>query len=172
MSKRWTYSGDMNLENGGTFFHIAPDDFANGYCDAVRVTPCSDGGGQENAWWVEALTLLIPDSHAEMQSVLSVCGWRVDSCDGPHKGAIVDHCGDVVAKKGTAAFRRVVAEACLTYGKYDPMNCYPEASSVAVQIGKEAEGGGRNERVKPDVMLRRNASLERFLRNFMRRAWP
>ena len=53
---RWHYFGDVNLEEGGTFYTL--DEFAH----AVRVTPVSDAGGQDNAWWVERGSIHIPDN--------------------------------------------------------------------------------------------------------------
>jgi hypothetical protein len=53
------YSGDLNIEHGGFFYTL--DNFDRGYVDAVRVTPCSDAGGPDNVFWIECLSVLIPE---------------------------------------------------------------------------------------------------------------
>lgn len=154
MAKFW-YSGDVNVEHGGTWFAINKKDWDDyGYCSAVRVTPCSDAGAQENAWWIEELTVIKPENDQKLKSVLDTCGWLVYSETGD---IISSHNGDIVAKKGTAAFRRVVAEACVGYGKYDVSN------SETVQIGKDADSDDL-EQVEPDTVLRANSSLERYVK--------
>lgn len=151
---RIVYSGDINVEHGGVWFKIDPRDWDEyGYCSAVRVTPCSDAGLQENAWWIEELTIIKPRSETELSGILNTCGWMIYTESGD---IIASGNGEVLAKKGTAAFRRIVAEATLGYGLYDV------TGSETVQIGREADGSG--ERVTPDTVLRSNASLERYVR--------
>ena len=150
MANRWRYSGDVNLEQGGVFYNLAG--WSNGYADAVRVTPCSDGGGQDNAFWVEALTVIIPESELDRRwgDVLRSCGW-------------VELPGDTLAQRKSA-----FVEAAVGYGLYDPANCYPESQSEVVQIGVVADHCGlRSEVVKPTVILRGNASLRRFVDRFI-----
>ena len=148
------YSGDVNLEHGGTYFKIDPRDWDEyGYCSAVRVQPCSDAGAQSNAWWIESFTVLNPKGD-DLKSILSFCGWSI-----AENGAIMDsYSGDIVAKAGTQAFRHCVAEACVGYGKYD------KDFSEVVQIGKISEFDSDREHVNPDRILRSNASLERYVR--------
>lgn len=150
---RIVYIGDINVEHGGTWFKIDPRDWdEHGYCSAVRVTPCSDAGLQENAWWIEELTVLNPDGD-DMKRVLSCSGWSID----PDDGSIISCSGNVVARKGTAAFRQALAEACVSYGKYDVEH------SITVQIGKEPEDSSECP-AHADRVLRANASLERYVR--------
>jgi hypothetical protein len=121
------------------------------------VTPCSDGGAQDNAWWVEELTVLKPEKDSELKSILETCGWFID----PETGDIVStYRGDTVAKKGTAAFRWAIAESCVGYGRYDIIN------SETVQIGKKTTGKRPYwEQAEPSIILRANSSLERYVRN-------
>jgi hypothetical protein len=53
--KVWHYSGDVDIAYGGMFYSM--DDIAQGYANAVRVTPCADAGGPDNMWWVERITI-------------------------------------------------------------------------------------------------------------------
>jgi hypothetical protein len=155
---KFKYSGDINVEHGGVWYKLNRKDWDSyGYCSAIRVTPCSDGGAQDNAWWVEELTVLKPEKESELKSILETCGWFID----PETGDIVStYRADTVAKKGTAAFRWAIADSCVGYGRYDIIN------SETVQIGKKPEGKRPYwEQAEPSIILRANSSLERYVRN-------
>jgi hypothetical protein len=159
---KFKYSGDINVEHGGTWYKLNRKEWDSyGYCSAIRVTPCSDGGAQENAWWIEELTVIKPEKDSELKSILDTCGWIIDSESGD---IVSTYRADTVAKKGTAAFRWAIAESCVGYGKYDIIN------SETVQIGKKAEFNGyRHEHAEPSTVLRANTSLERYIRkNWLR----
>lgn len=99
------YFGDINIEYGGTYYD--PETL-----DAVRVTPCSDAGAADNCYWVEELTIIIPQDTA---SVLACAGYTQEQ--------IAEH-------------PNLLIEACLCYGSYDQHSC------VVVQIGyKQSEYG-------------------------------
>ena len=152
---RWDYSGDVNLECGGTFFRQGADWQRYGYVDAVRVTPCSDAGGQDNAFWVERLTINRPDSMAEIRDVLSIYSYTIEG----ESGDIVEpHSGETIAIANSPAFDRVLIEACLSYGRYD--KDYGET----IQIGKRADEYHSGDVVKPDLILRGNCKLENYVR--------
>lgn len=155
--KRFKYCGDINIEHGGYFYSAA--EWKHGYAEAVRVVPCSDAGAQDNCYWIEELTVLIPDSNEKLLDVLKVCGWSVDG-----NGNIYDsHSNTDIADRGTAAYRAAVIDACIAHGAYD------QDSSTCVSIGKpDPEYRGR-EPIEPDTVLRANTSLERYVRrNYLR----
>lgn len=149
----YRYSGDVDLCNGGTFFLVnAKDREDYGFRSAVRVTPCSDAGAQDNAWWVEELTVIKPRNDQELKSVLDVCGWRIGE-----DGNLWDYSCAPFAKKGTASFRNAIQEARVSYGLYDIDR------SITVQIGKTSEFHS-GDTVTPDETLRGNCSLARYVR--------
>lgn len=154
---RPVYSGDVNIEYGGTWYKIDPTGWDEyGYCSAIRVTPCSDAGAQSNAWWIEELTVIKPNPD-EVRDILNASGFYIDE-----NGAIVScYAGDILAEKGTAQFRWVMAECCVSYGRYDIDR------SETVQIGRKAEETDEHAE-EPDTVLRADASLERYVkRNFV-----
>jgi hypothetical protein len=157
MSKRWNYSGDVNLEYGGVFIDIS--DWENGYATAVRVQPYSDAGLQNNAWWIEELTVIKPRSEQELKSVLDSCGWTID----PKDSSLVGCGGEVVAAPNTKEFRLAIADSCIGYGLYDT------TISTSVQIG-QTDPYHDGETLTADETLRSNASLSRYVRrNFLQR---
>ena len=140
MGAKWYYSGDINLEYGGLFYRL--DNIKWGYADALRVTPCSDAGGQDNAYWIEELTVNLPD----------------DKRHPERREDILASCGIDTLPKGRAGLHMLV-DACVGYGSYDI-----EQSDV-VQIGKAPDVvGTRCDIVRPTVILRGNASLRRYVR--------
>lgn len=153
MATRWRYFGDVHLSEGGVFLRIEPDGLANNYADAVRVTPCSDAGGPDNMWWVEALTVLLPEQK------------------DPDFARVLDSCGMTKVPGGSALQRAyALAEMCVQYGRYDPANCFPNASSETVQIGAiSAFDKERKEEIRATVVLHGNASLRKYVNTFMER---
>jgi hypothetical protein len=149
---RYKYCGDINLDHGGYYFR-APE-WKYGYADVVRVTPCSDAGGQQNAWWIERLTVNAPDNDDDLRQVLAVIGMTLDP-----KGRIIEEGRphDAVARNSTV-YVSCIVDACIAYGRYDI------DSSTTVQIGKIADWDGAREPVEPDVTLRAGTSLERYVR--------
>lgn len=153
---RIVYQGDVNLENGGVFFKLDRKDWDEyGYTSAVRVTPCGDAGAQDNAFWIEELTINKPEGD-RLKECLKCFGWLSQQEDG---SIIISHSGDVVAKPGTDAHRLAVMDACVGYGYYDVIN------RETVQIGKEADSGSEAD-VEPDTVLRANTSLKNYVRRF------
>jgi hypothetical protein len=151
---KWKYMGDINLEHGGAFFRLDSRNWDEyGYGEAVRVTPCSDAGGQDNAYWIEDITIIKPEPK-ELPGILSGYSWTID----PEDGSIIDCSGRIIAKARTAAFRLAIAEACTSYGRYDINR------SETIQIGKDSPFYDGREPVRPDRILRANTSLERFVR--------
>lgn len=133
-----TYSGDSDPANGGVFYSMDPDDFNLGYIEAVRIEPCSDAGAQDNAYWLEWLTLNIPESVKEINEILRCCGYRLDS-----EGNIVnEHDSELLAEKGTREYLQVIAESCVSYGRYD------KSDGLTIQVGYKSEGGRKSERIR------------------------
>lgn len=147
------YSGDVNIQNGGYFFSLG--DWQDGYADVVRVMPCSEGGGQDNCFWVEELTVHVPD---DLSQTLLCLGLALDA-----QGNIVEKSRhNIVAAPGTEAFQSVVIDACVAHGNYD------QDSSLCVSIGKPDPSYSGIDPVTPDLVLRSDASLDRYVRkNFL-----
>ena len=104
------YSGDSDPANGGVFYSVNSDDYRNGYIDAIRLQPCSDAGAQDNAFWLEYLTLSIPESPKDINETLRCCGMVL------RNGAIInEYDGVVIAESGTVGFMQVIAECCVAY---------------------------------------------------------
>jgi hypothetical protein len=132
--REWNYSGDINLEYGGLFWR---EDGADDYVCAVEVTPCSEAGGPNNAWWVEEGTIYLPTDQDKRKRALDCIGANVET-----------------------ATRAELVEACRAYAGIE------RDRSVTLCIGKLEDS---RERVSPDVTLRGNASLERYVkREFLR----
>lgn len=142
----WHYTGDKDLREGGTFYAL--DTFKDGYCDAVRITHCSDAGGQSNAWCVEALTVIIPDRD-----------------DDRFMRAFESMGVDIARLTEITRATREHATFCVmnAYGLYDPDD-FPQV----VQIGAVPDIHHLGDAEEPTVTLRGNASLRRWVRAFIR----
>lgn len=134
---KWNYNGDLNIHEGGYYWR---EDGSEDYVCAVRVTPCSDAGGPDNLFRVEAGTVYIGgSSERDVQrraSALACIG-----IDAPEE-----------------AQRRDIVEGLMAYGGMD------DREETVVRIGKpqEQESGGWSP--LPDVILRGNASLRRYIK--------
>ena len=152
----WHYSGDVCLEQGG--FYYKTKDVANHYADAVRIVPCSDAGGPDNEFWIEALTIILPENEADLSTVLCSQG---DNWPTMY----------VVSTKANKA--HMLIQACEGYGKYDVLTTWN------VRIGKPGHMGGVFAKAKiewtsfieqgvHDVdQFRAGTSLETIVRRFM-----
>jgi len=134
------YFGDIDIQNGGYFFNTSNARY--GYVDAYRVTPCSDAGGPDNEFWVEALTVTLPDDAAGIKRVLDGSGWLPD--DLP---------------KAKAARLAMLTDACIAYGEYDV------GTSEHVRIGKQEKCPSMWEASEPHKILRAGSSLRNYVRN-------
>lgn len=143
--RRFFYNGDINIEHGGYFYAL--DTWKWGYVDVVRVTPCSDVGGPDNVFWIETLTVNIPEGE-KLKSALETCGW-------------------LSGKQGTeynemtlAQRRHVIVDACVSYGHYD------QHSSEMIRIGPPDPFHRRSNDPEWDApkKYRANTSLERLAR--------
>ena len=145
--RKFFYSGDVNLQHGGTFYSV--DTFDKwGYVDALRVTPCSDADGPDNLFWFEQLSVNVERSADDIESALNCIGQTPES---------------LKAMK-PAQRRHVVIDACIAYGFYDVTN------SETVKVGgpKTEHLEYRGQAYNVHTTLRGNASLMRYARSIVR----
>lgn len=85
----WNYSGDTHLECGGLYWKWdgGPD-----YVSTVRITPCSDAGGPDNLFEVEAGSIFLPQDNDTRWKALDSIGWGPQrDFIGPYElGRLVD----------------------------------------------------------------------------------
>jgi hypothetical protein len=167
--KRWYYSGDVNIEHGGMFMQL--HEWANGFVNVVRVQPCSDAGGPDNMWWVESLSILLPDLNLHFPfwgagvTVDERKATRVlhDVEDHPFEPALIS-CGwdtqlDAWDKLTVHAKRCAMVEAAVGYGLYD------QEWSEPVRIGDDWPFFDGNHADWPvGVQLRGNSSLRAYVK--------
>lgn len=73
------YSGDVNIEYGGTFFNLST--FNNGYVDAVRVTDLDSATGFDGAIMVENLSINGTLDKQRIANAVRSMGWDIHSND-------------------------------------------------------------------------------------------
>ena len=103
--KGWHYLGDINLEYGGFFYKLTKW----GYADIVEITPCSDAGCQDNAWWISQGSRTTEVGDETLASALSCIGFE----------------GEVTEE--------IKVEALMAYGGFE------RDTSEVVQIGPKDE---------------------------------
>jgi hypothetical protein len=166
------YSGDLNIEHGGFFYTL--DNFDRGYVDAVRVTPCSDAGGPDNVFWIECLSVLIPeqtppkplpgltqeqtDAHHELHGTKPEMGKFEYAMAGI--GYDSEDMWDQWRKFTAAQRRHILVYACESYGLYD----LHESETVQVGAVQDEPQNLDGARYTPDKVLRANASLYNYAR--------
>lgn len=137
MSKhRWNYSGDVDIRQGGLFWR---EDDADDYVLAVRITPCSEGGGPDNLYYIENGSLYLPNDFVKRKSALGVIG----------------------VEPGYET-RAQLVEAFVAYHGID--HSYDDGEYV-VQLSAKQETPRNGWSPQPDKVLRGNASLKKFVRN-------
>lgn len=87
--KGWNYCGDRSLECGGYFYKVSE----GGYADVIEVLPCSDAGGQDNAWWVSQGSVTLEVSDKTLNSALSCIGFSGEVTDNVRVEALIAYCG-------------------------------------------------------------------------------
>lgn len=112
MKTDWKFSGDVNLEYGGTYFDLSEWD--NGYIDAVRVTDLDSACGFDGAVMIEKIVILVDEKY--FAESLECCGWTTDDLD-----------------LETESGRLMMADALLSYGHFDPANDYYEPENEVIQ---------------------------------------
>lgn len=145
---KWNYNGDINLRYGGFWWK---EDDADDYVLAVRVTPCSDGGGPDNLYLVEQGSIYMPLDPAKRHSALQGCGYENE--ETPSRSMLVD--AFMASNRPSMAYWGIERD---TYN-----------GETVIQIGKHKKDTSRDGwSPEPDVILRGNASLERYVRaNFL-----
>jgi hypothetical protein len=108
------------------------------YVILVRVTPCSDAGGPSNLYAVEIGSIYLPEDADKRKRALDCCGW-INDADKATRGQLVEA---MMAYHGQEIDRTTV-----------------------IRIGKPEDGRNDGWNPAPDVVLRSNASLERYVRN-------
>ncbi len=145
---RYHYSGDVSLRHGGYFYTAGPEERRYGYSSIVRITPCSDAGGPSNQFWVETLTVNMPDDK-RLAMALNFCGYSEDWM------------------KGLTEFQRFcrIVDACVAAGHYDPDDLFSMVlpQSQIVQIGHDEISLG-SDTFNADTKLRANTSLRRWIK--------
>lgn len=133
---KWNYTGDMNLEYGGTFWR---EDDADDYVLAVCVTPCSDAGGPDNLFHIESGSIYMPADK--------------------EKDAL-----PIIGKTPEAATR---LDKVIAFQAYWGVERSAINGETVIQIGKKQDSRAEGWSPKPDVILRGNASLARYVRREM-----
>lgn len=149
MTKRWKYSGDMDLEYGGLFWRAGLHD---DYVDAVRVTPCSDAGGPDNLFYIETGSIYMPRDKAAV--ALDTCGYRIGYVDPKHI-RVMDCTGAIMSKANS---RALLVDAFAAYHGIE------RDYETVVQIGPAEERNCNGWSPDPDHVLRSNAKLANFVR--------
>lgn len=139
--KRWFYSGDVNLENGGFFYNL--DNWQYNYVEAWRVVPYSDAGGHDNQFWLEELTVNIREPGPQLDSILGFCGYK-----------------ETIRIETPRRRRHLLVDAHAAYGAYD------QGRTRVIQIGPRPDEfyGGREEPLTPEIVLRSGTDLKKWLR--------
>ena len=154
MAKRWKYQGDVNLQNGGTFYDFS--EWKYGYVPAVEVIDLDSAAGFDGAVLIEPMSINVEHSQEELQRALDVIGAKfLPNGDIDDNGRII--------KRRTAAHRFCIAYACQSYGHRDVENEHSEILQLDRDAPMAKDGWEAHKR------LRANASLENYVRrNFLR----
>lgn len=126
----WYYYGDINLEYGGIFYTDRQFD----YFDAVRVTPCSDAGCQDNVFWIESGSIVVPKPE-KVEEALRSCGITTHQDVNDHE----------------------LACALASYGYFET------DTTETIQIGPD-DPYHRGETVRPTTKVRAGTDLEKWVR--------
>ncbi len=104
---RWEYSGDANLEYGGTFIDLS--DWRWGYASFVKVTDLASACGFEGAILIEHGTTCGLDDAERVRRAVKSCGCSARGFNvGLKNGA-----------KAKQAIRHMIADAMISYGHCD-----------------------------------------------------
>ena len=132
--KSWKYFGDVNLEYGGLFWQW---DGGPDYVNAIDVTPCGDAGGPDNLFHIAKGSIYLPLDVDRRNSALNCIGYSA-----------------------RPAPLCVLVDAFHAYHGIDG-DVYN--AETIVRVGKPEECSASGWAPKPDVVLRRNASLKKYV---------
>jgi hypothetical protein len=137
MAHEWNYCGDISLAYGGYFWR---EDGSDDYVLCVHVQPCSDADGPDNLFWIEQGSIYMPEDADKRRRALEVCGWG----------------------KEEKPSRAMLVEAFLAYGSFD-LDCMN--GRRVVRFGPAQPARREFGDIEPDVILRANANLEKYVKN-------
>lgn len=143
---QWKYTGDVNIEYGGTFYSVS--DIQWGYCNAVRVQPLSDAGGPDNQYSIERITINIPETRKSTEECIQE----------PKLLAIFDS-----IETPADVRQAILIESALSYGHYEI------DSTENIQVGKRCEYTGHKDgHSHIDKFLRESCDLANYVKsNFL-----
>lgn len=147
METRWHFTGDVNLEYGGSFIDLST--WRDGYCSAVRVTDLDSACGFTGACLIEHAVINGVTDTARVRQAMRYAGLENGFCRGMSKLAI----------------RHAIAEALMSYGYADPddgWDGYQSGNSETVQT--EANGPMVFDGWKADKRLR-GTTLEAYVKS-------
>lgn len=107
-TEKWHYTGDVNLEHGGTFIDLST--WNDGYCSAVRVTDLDSGCGFAGAVLIEHIVINGTTDLARIRHAMQSCGYGADYHHRPPTISPEDH---------KRSIRLMIADALMSYGHYD-----------------------------------------------------
>jgi hypothetical protein len=114
------YSGDVNLERGGSFIDLSTWD--DGYCTAVCVTDLDSGCGFTGACLIEHVVINGTDNPERLREAMRSCGCSARG----------------MSKEGA---RLMLADALTSYGYTDPDDSWDNHQSHHTEIVQmEADG--------------------------------
>jgi hypothetical protein len=147
VASKWRYSGDGNLEYGGSFIDLS--DWKWGYCNAVRVTDIDSGCGFRGAAMIEHVVICGVDDAKRIRKAWQSCGY--------------DFNFSYLRRQFSAAevkvmLRHAIAEALLSYGYFDE----DEQAREVVQM--EQNGPMKFDGWKADKRLH-NTTLEAYVQS-------
>lgn len=145
MKTQFTYSGDVNAEHGGMFYSVANLQYR--YADVYRITPCSDAGGPDNLFWIESLTVNLPD-RAELRSA---------ACPAFEYSGVSQ---ETLDRMTPVQRDRFAIECAVSTGHRIDVDV-----RCTVQIGPAEPARREFGDVKPDVVLRAGSLIRNYCRN-------
>lgn len=145
--KRWTYSGDVNLEYGGTFYRLG--EWGEGYVTAVEVTDLDSACGFTGAVEIAEFSIVV-DRPERWGEALPVIGARLLD-----DGAIDDN--GTRLERDSREWRLCLVYALKAHGYYD------RDRSETLQLDSSEPMESRDG-WKADKRLRGNAKLCRYVR--------
>lgn len=155
--KPWEYSGDVNIEYGGEYIYLCRKTWESDFgVPCVRVCPLSDCGGKENHFHVIAGDIIRP-RYENLQGILKTCGFWLDDW-----GNICGGYG-VVFTPDSDYYFRILVDSCMRH------NGVESACSVIVAIGKDCRHDSGKVIEEPDIRLRGNTDLRKWVeRNYIK----
>ncbi len=77
----YTYTGDVNIENGGQYLDL--EEFAKwkDFCPCVRITDLDSGCGFTGAVLIERGSVYIPEDETKRQAARDCCGYTKEETD-------------------------------------------------------------------------------------------